>query len=92
MSCGGQPYDLTQTVLTGVSTPTLQTWLTQAQAALQSLMMGQQAVTVTVTGGGQHREVSFNKSNQPQLVLWIKTLQAQLGLIRQPRRPIWTRF
>jgi hypothetical protein len=85
-------YDITKTVLAGVDNTTLQTWLSQAQAALNALVTGQQAVTVTVTGGGQHREVSFNKTNQANLIAWINMLQAQLGIKRTPRRPLFGGF
>jgi hypothetical protein len=87
-------YDITQTVLAGVDNATLQGWLTDAQAALGKLMSGQQVVTVIVTGGGQHREVTYrNDRNQVALLnQWIRMLQAQLGIICAPRRPINVTF
>lgn len=85
-------FDPTQTVLAGLDSGTLTTWLNQAQAALQALNLGQREVHVAITGGGQHREVSFQKADQGSLVQWIKLLQAQLGLIRRPRRAIGVTF
>jgi hypothetical protein len=85
-------YDLTQTPLAGVATVTLQSWLSDAQAALAALNTGRREVTVIVTGGGQHREVTFQKTDQAALLNWIRMLQAQLGIIATTRRPIWPRF
>jgi hypothetical protein len=79
-------------VLTGIDAATKQVWLTQAQNALQNLNIGQRAVTVIVTGGGQHREVTFDKMAIPQLRLWIAELQRSLGLNPRPRRAIAISF
>lgn len=84
--------DLSQTVLAGVDDATLRQWLAEAQAALASLNTGRREVTVIVTGGGQHREVTFDKTSQAQLINWIRMLQTQLGIVPQSRRPIWTRY
>lgn len=85
-------YDITQTPIAGVDTTTLQGWLSDAQKAYAAFNIGRREVTVSVTGGGQHREVTFNRTNLQQLLAWIKMLQAQLGIITAPRRPIWPTF
>lgn len=84
MSC----FDPNTSLLAGVDRTTLQNWLTAALLALMSLNSGQRVVSVQVTGGGQHREVTYR--NDPdglsQLAEWIRLLQAQLGIIPAPRR------
>lgn len=89
MACG---FDPNTSLLAGVDTATLQGWLADAQAALARFSTGAQEVTVIVTGGGQHREVTFAKTEMATLTQWIKTLQAQLGIITRPRRAIGVSF
>lgn len=84
--------DLNQTLLAGVSTVQLQTWLTEAQTAYHDVSSGGKAVTVIVTGGGQHREVHFDKTNLSALENWIRMLQVQLGIVTHSRRAISLRF
>lgn len=82
-------------VLAGLDPATLQTWLTQAQTALAALNSGQRVVTVTVTGGGQHREVTYRNDPNSLAMLnaWIIQLQGQLGIRgRSRRRAIGVRF
>lgn len=68
--------------LAGVDRAILQCWLRDAQGALHSLAMGQREITVVVTGGGQHREVTFerNQNSMAQLRAWIGELQRALGI------------
>lgn len=89
MSCGFNPNT---SLLAGVDSATLQGWLSDAQAALAKFNTGQKEVTIIVTGGGQHREVTFAKPDMGALTQWIKLLQAQLGLIASPRRGIRVSF
>lgn len=82
-------------VLAGLDQATLQAWLAQAQAALNTLMQGQRVVTVTVTGGGQHREVTYRNDPNSLAMLnaWILQLQRQLRIPgRSRRRAIGVRF
>lgn len=73
--------------LTGIDRPTLQGWLRDAQSALNTLALGQREITVIVTGGGQHREVTFerNQNSMAQLRAWIGELQRALGIGGQRR-------
>ena len=89
MACGFNP---STSLLAGVDTATLQGWLSDAQAALAKFSTGAQEVTIIVTGGGQHREVTFAKPDMGSLSNWIRMLQAQLGLITRPRSAISVRF
>lgn len=89
MSCGFNPN---ASILAGVPTVTLQQWLLDAQTALAKLSTGTREMTIIVTGGGQHREVTYAKSDMGSLTQWIGLLQAQLGLINRPRRAIGLSF
>ncbi len=83
MACG---FDPNTSILAGLDNATLQKMLTEAQLALSRFSTGAQEQTVVVTGGGQHREVTFAKTDMATLVQWIKLLQAQLGIVCRPRR------
>lgn len=85
-------FQLDRSVLAGIDPTTLQTWLLQAQTALQNLKVGGLPQTVTVTGGGQHREVTFTKASVGDLTQWILELQAALGMRRKARRAFTFRF
>lgn len=76
-SCGSS-------ALQGLDQATLQKMLADAQQALANVMTGKQVEVVQVTGGGQHREVTYNKVNVAGLYSWIAQLQLALGL--RPRR------
>jgi hypothetical protein len=89
MACG---FDPNTSILAGVTTPVLQGWLADAQAAMARFSTGAQEVTVVVTGGGQHREVTFARTDMATLTQWIRLLQAQLGTITRPRRAIGVTF
>jgi hypothetical protein len=86
------PCSLDAGLLAGVDTTTLQSWLTNAQAALARVSTGQQEETVIVTGGGQHREVTFSKTNMGDLVRWIMMLQQALGTCGGRRRAFGVSF
>ena len=66
--------------LVGVDTVTLQLWLTQAQQALQQIMVGGLAQTVTYGQGDGQKSVTYARGNQGQLLAWIQQLQQALGL------------
>lgn len=85
-------FDPNTSVFDGLDTQTLQAALASAQTALIALNSGQQAVTVEVTGGGQHRSVTYQRANEAALVNLIRQLQAQLGIISSPRRGARIRF
>jgi len=71
------------TILVGVPTATLQTWLSQAQGALQALMIGQRAVTLSYGD----KSVTYTPGEVQYLTQWIHLLQRQLNIVR-PRRAI----
>ena len=82
------PY--TALALSGVAPAKLQVWLGQAQLALQNLMTGAQAVTVSYAQGTGNRSVTYQRTNVGDLRAWIGEIQAALGV--RTRRPIGVAF
>ncbi len=82
------PY--TSLALTGVAPATLQLWLGQAQQALQNLVTGAQAVTLSYAQGTGNRSVTYSRTNVGDLRAWIGEIQAALGV--RTRRPIGVMF
>lgn len=62
---------------TGVATVTLQTWLTAAQTALQSLSIGAQVVSVSTADG---KRVSFTAADSDKLRRYILRLQQAIAI------------
>jgi hypothetical protein len=89
MSC-----PLTPNELTGIAPATLQAWLTDAQNKLAELSTGARVVSIQVTGGGQHRQADYrNDPNSMALLrMWIRQLQAALGVLRPARRALGVSF
>jgi hypothetical protein len=63
-------------MLAGVDTATLQTWLSSAQNAYQQLMTGMKVVSASYDG----KSTSFTQTDAAQLMNWISLLQRQLGI------------
>jgi gpW len=78
--------------LDGIDPTTLQTWLTAAQNALQSITIGGQAVTLQYGIGDSHRQVTYARTNLGNLRQWIAELQQALGLRRHARRGMGVSF
>ena len=78
--------------LAGIDEAMLRKMLADAQSALGKVMTGRLETIVMVTGGGQHREVTFSKTNVAQLRVWIAELQRILGISVRPRRAIAVSF
>jgi hypothetical protein len=68
--------------LLGVPTTTLQAWLLAAQTALNTLMIGKQAVEASYSEGSGMRTVRYNQANRADLRVYIQQLQAALGNTR----------
>ncbi|WP_048796186.1 gpW family head-tail joining protein [Serratia marcescens] len=79
-------------VLAGMSNAQLQDALNAAQAAYVNLMTGQQGVSFSYAQGDGTRSVTYQQTSLPQLMAFIQLLQAQLGIVTRPRRPIRFRF
>lgn len=80
-------------LLAGMDTTTLQQNLTEAQQAYINLSTGGQGETYSYTQGDGARAVTYTRANIGALVQLIKLLQAQLGIIDEPRgraiRPVF---
>jgi hypothetical protein len=79
--------DTTTTILAGVDPATLQQWLSDAQGALQGLMTGRREVSIAYDG----KSVTYSNASKGDLIMWIKSLQMQLGIggRRRALRPIF---
>jgi hypothetical protein len=70
-----------ESILAGVDQATLQQWLTDAQAALQALMIGGRPVSLSYDG----KSVTYTQADRGELGNWIYLLQRQLGLVHGRR-------
>ena len=74
-------FDINNTILAGIPLGTIQTYLTQAQAAYAQLITGQRPVTVSYEG----KSVTYNMASVQNLEAWIELLQRALGYNRGRR-------
>jgi hypothetical protein len=74
-------FDPSNTILAGVSVPTLQQWLSDAQSAMAALMTGRREVSVSYDG----KSVTYSDASRGDLAMWILQLQRQLGMGRGRR-------
>ena len=72
----------------GVAPATLQTWLLEAQLALQKLMTGTKEASLSYSQGDGSRSVSYTMATVAGLRAHIAALQAALGVFGSGRRPI----
>jgi hypothetical protein len=79
-------------LLAGMSTDKLRAALADAQQAYLDLSTGAKGASYSYTQGDGAKAVTYTQTNVQQLVVLIKQLQAQLGIISQTRRPIRFRF
>jgi hypothetical protein len=75
-------------IFAGMSTAALQQALCNAQQAYIELSSGSKAVTVSYTQGDGSKAVTYTAASIQNLVVLIKELQAQLGIVRHGRSPI----
>ena len=81
-------YNPTTSILAGRSTAQLQADLAAAQQAYIDLTTGAKGVSFSYTQGDGAKSVTYTPANLPSLVALIKQLQAQLGIVTRPRRPV----
>ena len=77
------PRPVQDTIIDGVDPATLQLWLSQAQNAMQQLMMGARVVSASYGD----KNIQYTQAEAAQLTQWIHLLQRKLNLVR-PRRAI----
>lgn len=87
-----QSYNPNTSVFAGMSQVALQAALTSAQTALIQLQTGAKVVTVSYAQGDGNKSVTYKPAQINDVVMLIKQLQAQLGIICNPRRPMRFRF
>jgi hypothetical protein len=66
--------------LTGIDPATLRQWLTEAQKAYHTLLIGGQGVSYNYTQGDGNKSVTYTKADLPNLSGHIAQLQAALGI------------
>ncbi|MET3135329.1 hypothetical protein AAKU55_005637 [Oxalobacteraceae bacterium GrIS 1.11] len=85
-------FNRNTSLLAGMPATTLQKSLADAQQAYIDLSTGAKGESYSYTQGDGARAVTYNATNIQQLVVLIRTLQLQLGIISQARRPARFRF
>lgn len=89
----GYGYNRRTSILAGRPDALLTADLAAAQQAYLELSTGAKVVTASYTQGGDgSKSVTYTQTSLPNLVMLIKQLQAQLGLICVARSPIRFRF
>jgi hypothetical protein len=84
----GSAFNPATSLLAGRSTQQLQTDLQNAQQAYIDLSTGAKGESFSYTQGDGAKSVTYTRANLPQLAALIQLLQAQLGIVPRPRRPI----
>jgi hypothetical protein len=85
-------FNPNNSLLAGMSRAALQKALANAQQAYIDLTTGAKGESYSYTQGDGSRSVTYTKANVADLAALIQTLQAQLGIVQQPRRAIRLRF
>lgn len=76
----------------GMTREQLQDALAKAQQAYIDLTTGSRGVSFSYSQGDGTRSVSYQQSSLADLLALIQLLQAQLGIVARPRRPVRFRF
>ena len=79
-------------LLAGMPTVALQKALADAQQAYIALSNGSKGESFSLTQGDGARSITYTRTNLAQLTMLIRSLQQQLGIIPQARRPMRVRF
>lgn len=70
----------------------LQEALTAAQHAYLELSTGSKGVSFSYTQGDGTRSVSYQQTDMGKLMALIQLLQAQLGIVKRPRKTLRFRY
>ncbi|WP_234246442.1 gpW family head-tail joining protein [Klebsiella pneumoniae] len=76
----------------GMTDEQLRDALQKAQQAYIDLTTGSRGVSFSYTQGDGTRTVSYQQSSLADLLALIQLLQAQLGIVARPRKPVRFRF
>lgn len=85
-------YDPSTSILAGMDTSHLQEELARLQQAYLDISSGRLGESYSYTQGNGAKATTFNKANLGDLIVAIRLLQSQLGIVEQPRRGIGVRF
>ena len=86
-------FNPNSSLLAGALTPAqLQAALTTAQQAYLDLASGAKGVSFSYSQGDGTRSVSYQQTDIGQLTALIQLLQAQLGIVKRPRRALRFRY
>lgn len=85
-------FNANSSLLAGMTTEQLQTALSNAQQAYLELTSGAKGVSFSYSQGDGNRSVTYTPTTMAQLMSLIQLLQAQLGIVPCPRRPVRVRF
>jgi hypothetical protein len=81
-------FDPSTSLLAGRPTAQLQADLARLQQAYIDLSSGNKGQSFSYTQGDGAKTVTYTPANIGQLVITIRQIQAQLGIIDRPRRAI----
>lgn len=91
--CGcGSSFDPSTSLFAGMSDAQLRQALANAQVAYQEMLLGERGVKFSYTQGDGAKAVEFTPTSPQQIMMLIRQLQLQLGLISRARRPIRLAF
>lgn len=76
----------------GMTDEQLRDALQKAQQAYIDMTTGSRGVSFSYTQGDGTRSVSYQQSSLADLLALIQLLQAQLGIVARPRKPVRFRF
>ena len=86
-------FNLNTSLLAGSMTDEqLRDALQKAQQAYIDLTTGSRGVSFSYSQGDGTRSVSYQQSSLADLLALIQLLQAQLGIVARPRKPVRFRF
>lgn len=85
-------FDPNSSLLAGMDQTALRASLAQAQQIYIQLTTGAQAESLSYTQGDGTRSVTYTRANLAQLAAAIQLMQAQLGIVRSPRKALRLTF
>ena len=85
-------FNRNTSLLAGMSDDQARAALAKAQAAYVDLATGSHGVSFSYTQGDGKRTVSYQQSSLADLLALIQLLQAYLGIVVRPRKPVRFRF
>lgn len=81
-------FDPSRSLLAGMDDADLRARLAQMQQDYLDLSSGRKVVSAAYTQGDGSKSVTFTKATLGQMAMMIRQMQAQLGIINTPRRPL----